>query len=130
MIKKLRFLSTVQAKLGAFRTRRNKLKTAQAPPMIQLPHAPCLHTVTLYTTNNFMFLTRHSHASYKQILLFKMRRCAVSKVSESTCQTLKAYDFINDLLYALDKPITHSCVLSLLFSVPRPWGWYFLSLES
>ena len=39
----------------------------------------------------------------------------ISKVSESTCQTLKAYDFINDLLYALDKPITRSCVLSLFF---------------
>ena len=44
MIKKLRFLSIVQAKLGAFRTRRNKLKIAQSlPSMIQLPH--CLHIV-------------------------------------------------------------------------------------
>lgn len=41
----------------------------------------------------------------------------ISKVSESTCQradllALKAYDFVNDLLYALDKPVTFFCSLT------------------
>ena len=84
MIKKLRFLSIVQAKLGAFRTRRNKLKTAQSlPSMIQLPQVPCLHIVILYTTNNFMFLSDTAVLLTSKFLLFKMRRCTVSKVSES-----------------------------------------------